>query len=53
MKSKRIWKEYKRITEMMKIYSENSKEWHELNCVAWELIGKYVESICKELKIRR
>lgn len=47
-KSDILWKNYQRLVLLMDRVDQNSKDWEDLNKIAWEIIEKYVDELQKE-----
>ena len=44
------WKQFKRIHQAQTYFPPNSKEFFELNKIAWKIVAKYTEALLKEMK---
>lgn len=53
-KSDRIWKHYLHILEVIDRtnISKDSSEYRKLNKTGWRLVGKYIEELNKEFKLK-
>lgn len=47
-KSDILWKNYQRLVLLMDRVDQNSKDWEDLNKIAWKIIEKYVDELQKE-----
>lgn len=47
-KSDIIWKNYQRLVLLMDRTDPNSKDWEDLNKIAWKIIEKYIDELQKE-----
>lgn len=47
-KSDILWKHYQRLVLLMDRVDPNSKDWEDLNKIAWKIIEKYVDELQKE-----